>query len=86
MQNNQQILPPPQALLTRNPIQWLRFFGPGAIIASVTIGSGELVFPARGGSMFGYNLLWIFLWCGFLKWILAYCSMRHMVLILILVN
>ena len=66
--------------MTRNPIQWLRFFGPGAIIASVTIGSGELVFPARGGSMFGYNLLWVFLWCGFLKWILAYCSMRHMIL------
>lgn len=66
--------------MTRNPIQWLRFFGPGAIIASVTIGSGELVFPARGGSMFGYNLLWVFLWCGFLKWILVYCSMRHMVL------
>jgi len=80
MLDNQQLLPPPKSLLSRNPLQWFRFFGPGAIIASVTIGSGELVFPARGGSMFGYNLLWVFLWCGFLKWILAYCSMRHMIL------
>ena len=28
----------------------LRIFGPGAIIASVTIGSGETVFASRGGA------------------------------------
>ena len=27
----------------------MRIFGPGAIIASVTIGSGETVFASRGG-------------------------------------
>ena len=72
--------PPPRALISQNPMQWLRFFGPGAVIASVTIGSGELIFPSRGGSIFGYRLLWIFLVVGFLKWVLAYSSMRHMVL------
>lgn len=73
-------VPPPRALISRNPLQWFRFFGPGAIVASVTIGSGELIFPSRGGSIFGYQLLWIFLVVGFFKWALAYCSMRHMVL------
>ena len=36
--------------------------------------------PARGGAIFGYRLLWIFLLVGLLKWILAYSSMRHMIL------
>lgn len=74
------LLVPPKALLSRNPLQWIRYFGPGAILASVTIGSGELVFPSRGGAMFGYNLLWIFFWGGLLKWCLCYSSMRHMIL------
>ena len=38
----------------------LKIFGPGAIIASVTIGSGETVFPSRSGAIFGYSLLWCF--------------------------
>ena len=29
----------------------MRIFGPGAIIASVTIGSGETVFASRGGAV-----------------------------------
>ncbi len=75
------VLPaPPAALISRNPLQWVRVFGPGAVMASVTIGSGELVFPSRGGSIFGYRLLWVFLVVGFLKWVLAYSSIRHMVL------
>ena len=74
------ILPAPSALRSRNPLNWLRFFGPGAIIASVTIGSGELVFPSRGGSIFGYHLLWIFPVCALLKWVMTYSGMRHMIL------
>ena len=70
----------PPALLSRNPLKWFRFFGPGAILASVTIGSGELIFPSRGGSMFGYRLLWIFLVIAMMKWALAYGSLRHMIL------
>ena len=72
--------PPPSALVSKNPLQWCRYFGPGAVIASVTIGSGELVFPSRGGAIFGYRLLWVFLLVGFLKWVLAYSSLRHMVI------
>jgi len=75
-----EMLPPPPALFSRNPLSWIRFFGPGAILASVNIGSGELVFPARGGAMFGYGLIWIFPLVALLKWGMAYYAIRHMVL------
>lgn len=77
---NDEVLAPPQVLLSKNPIHWLRFFGPGAIIASVTIGSGELLFPSRGGALFGYRILWLFAIFAFMKWLMAYWGMRHMVL------
>ena len=34
------------------------FIGPGLIIASVTIGSGELVWASRSGAVFGCQMLW----------------------------
>ena len=51
MLNNQQLLPPPKALLSRNPIQWFRFFGPGAIIANHTRRAVETfrMFNEQGG-------------------------------------
>lgn len=61
-------------------MQWLRFFGPGAIVASLNVGSGEVLFPSRSGAIFGYDLLWIFLFFSVLKWAMAYSSMRHMML------
>ncbi len=75
-----EILAPPHSLLSRNPLQWLRYFGPGAIVASVNVGSGEVLFPSRSGALFGYAPLWIFLLVSLLKWAMAYSSMRHMVL------
>ena len=54
-------LPLPSGLESRNPLAWLTIFGPGAVIASLTIGSGELIFSSRGGALFGYRLLWFFL-------------------------
>ena len=70
----------PQALLRRNPLGWLGVFGPGAVIASLTIGAGELIFSSRGGALFGYHLLWYFACILFLKWILVYGVARQMVL------
>ncbi len=77
---NSDVIAPPPALIANNPLKWLRYFGPGAIIASATIGSGETLFATRGGSLFGYNILWIFVYVSLLKWVLCYCSMRHMIL------
>jgi len=72
--------PPPASLLSANPLRWLAIFGPGAVIASLTIGVGELVFSARAGALFGYRLLWLFLLVLALKWILVFASARHIVL------
>ena len=71
---------PPRSLLSRNPARWLAIFGPGAVIASLTIGVGELVFSARGGAIFGYRLLWYFILVLALKWVLVLASARHIVL------
>ena len=68
------------ALRSKNPLAWLVVFGPGAIVASLTIGTGELVFSSRGGVLFGYNILWLFLLTCVLKWVLVFSAARHMVL------
>jgi hypothetical protein len=72
--------PVPRALVSRNPLEWLRVFGPGAVIASLTIGTGELIFSSRGGVIFGYAILLPFFWICVLKWTLAYSAARHMVI------
>ena len=53
---------------------------PGAIIASLTIGTGELIFSTRGGSLFGYRVRYLFVLISFLKWGLVLATLRHMVL------
>lgn len=53
--------------------------GPGAIIASANIGSGEMIFASRGGSIFGYALLWAFVVAAITKAALAYSMNRYMV-------
>jgi hypothetical protein len=72
--------PVPRALVSSNPIEWLRLFGPGAVIASLTIGTGELIFSARGGVLFGYGILFPMALICVLKWTLAYSAARHMVI------
>lgn len=72
--------PAPAALLPRNPMAWLALFGPGAIIASLTIGTGELIFSTRGGVLFGYRILFVFVLISILKWGLVFTMSRHMVL------
>ncbi len=74
------VKPPPSALLSRNPLAWLTVFGPGAIIASITLGSGELIFSTRGGALFGYRILFLFVLISILKWGLVFAMSRHMVL------
>ena len=72
--------PFPPALLSRNPLRWLAIFGPGAVIASLTIGVGELVFSSRAGAIFSYHVLWFFVLVLLLKWVLVFGSARHIVL------
>jgi hypothetical protein len=66
--------------LPRTFAAWLAVFGPGAVIASLTIGAGELIFSTRAGALFGYRLLWFFGIILLLKWTLVFTTARHMVL------
>ncbi len=73
--------PPPPAELQGKPTwRLIRFFGAGAIIASVTIGSGETLFASRGGAVFGYTLLWCFVGGTLLKGVQVYTAARYITL------
>lgn len=74
------VAPIPQSLVSCNPFKWLTVFGPGAIMASLTIGTGELIFSSRGGVLFGYRILFLFLVISLFKWTLVFSMARHMVL------
>lgn len=69
-----------EALKSRNIWHMLKFFGPGAIIASLTIGSGETLFASRGGAIFGYTLIWAFLSSAIMKGVQVYTGMRYITL------
>ena len=69
-----------QELRSRSLKSLLLLFGPGAIIASVTIGSGETVFASRGGALFGYALLWCFVGGGIMKFVQVYTAARYITL------
>ena len=71
---------PPQHLVAFSVRSVLTFAGPGLIIASVTIGSGELVWASRSGAVFGYQLLWCFLLAGIFKGVQVYVAARHITL------
>lgn len=56
------------------------FFGPGAIIASLGLGSGETVLASRIGAVFGYAALWLVLVGVLVKAAVVYASNRYIVL------
>jgi Mn2+/Fe2+ NRAMP family transporter len=58
----------------------LRVFGPGAIIASVTVGTGETIFAPRAGATFGYALFWVIVVAVLGKGVMVYAGARHLVL------
>jgi hypothetical protein len=71
---------PPLSPQIRSKKIWdiFKFFGPGAIMASLTIGSGETFFASRGGAVFGYAILWTFVLGCFFKWVQCYTAMRYL--------
>lgn len=73
--------PEPSAELRTGGVRGaLKLFGPGAIIASVTIGSGETLFASRTGAIFGYALVWFIVVAAIGKLIQVYTAGRYMVL------
>ncbi|MEM1525139.1 MAG: Nramp family divalent metal transporter [Nitrososphaerales archaeon] len=55
-------------------------FGPGAIIASLTIGSGELVWTPRAAAAFGYVMIWAFFYGVWVKCVIQWLANRWHVL------
>lgn len=70
---------PPEELQSgsRNWRKLLLYFGPGAIVASMTLGSGETLFAPRGGAIFGFSIIWALVWAGLVKGIMAYSGVRY---------
>lgn len=70
---------PPDALKkgARNWKKLLAYFGPGAVLASMGLGSGELIFAPRGGAIFGFAILWALVWAGLVKGVMAYSGVRY---------
>jgi hypothetical protein len=56
----------------------LGVFGPGAILASATIGAGETILAVRAGAWGGYDLLWLIMVASFTKsFVLLYLLGRY---------
>ena len=72
--------PPLPAAYSGGWVALARVFGPGAVIASVTVGTGETIFSPRLGAIFGYGVLWIILVAVIFKGVLVYTGARHLVL------
>lgn len=70
--------PPPE--LSGGWLRLARVFGPGVVIASVTVGTGETIFSPRLGAIFGYAMLWVILAAVICKGVLVYSGGRHLVL------
>ena len=58
----------------------LAFTGPGMILASVTIGNGEVFSASRGGAVFGVAILWTFVFCAIMKASIVYSGARYITL------
>lgn len=58
----------------------LAFTGPGMILASVTIGNGEVFSSSRGGAVFGVAILWTFVLCAIMKAAIVYSGARYITL------
>lgn len=58
----------------------LSFFGPGIILASATVGSGEVFFAPRGAAIFGYGILWCLVLGALSKGFMSYTGTRYIVL------
>lgn len=71
---------PPPPLRGKQWWKSIGFLGPGIIIASVSIGTGETIFASRGGAIFGYAILWCFTIGLVLKAIQIYASSRYMMI------
>jgi len=67
---------PPNELKRLTLSSVIKFFGLGAIIASVGIGSGELIWAPRAAAAFGYIMTWTFFYGVWTKAVIQYLLMK----------
>ncbi|OYT29339.1 hypothetical protein B6U98_02625 [Thermoplasmatales archaeon ex4572_165] len=60
-------------------IKYLSFFGPGAIVASLTVGQGQLILGPQIGALFGFSFLWL-ITINLGSYLIAYVSCRFTML------
>ena len=80
MMNDKIKFPKPDKVLLEKPspkkyLKYLLFFGPGAIVASMTIGQGQLILGPQIGAWAGFALLWL-ITINIGSYIIAYISFR----------
>ena len=78
------VFPDPDPVLTETPsikkyIKYLAFFGPGAIVASITVGQGQLILGPQIGAWAGFALLWL-ITINIGSYIIAYVGCRFTML------
>ncbi|MBS3777709.1 MAG: Nramp family divalent metal transporter, partial [Candidatus Thermoplasmatota archaeon] len=76
--------PPADPVLTEKPsfrkyLKYIGFFGPGAVVASLTIGQGQLILGPQIGAWAGLALLWLVM-VNVGSYIIAYVSLRFSML------
>lgn len=76
--------PEPHEVFTEKPslkkyLKYLLFFGPGAILVSMTIGQGQLIMGPQIGAWAGYTLLWL-ITLNIGSYIIAYVGCRFTLL------
>jgi hypothetical protein len=66
----------------RNPLRYLKYFGPGAVIACFTMGAGDVVLAPRIGAwaLPVYSALWIISFAMITKGLTAYLATRYSLL------
>lgn len=70
----------PPKVLTEKPslrkyLKYFGFFGPGAIVASLTLGQGQLILGPQLGALTGFSLLWL-ISINIGSYLIAYVSCR----------
>lgn len=76
--------PSADPVLTEKPsfrkyVKYIGFFGPGAVVASLTIGQGQLILGPQIGAWAGLALLWLVI-VNIGSYIIAYVSLRFSML------
>jgi len=72
--------PEPLSVIKEKPslkkyLKYIGFFGPGAIVASLTLGQGQLILGPQIGALLGFSVLWL-ITINIGSYLIAYVSCR----------